>query len=107
MNQYLSTGKVIPRPSVKVTPTTDLYLNLTKPPEAGDESIKVRIVVEPLIVWLWFGGFVMLVGTALSAFPGRRRNPLDAVSSDTGGERAAGGPGPDLPLPEDLEEVRG
>ncbi|MFN8051901.1 MAG: heme lyase CcmF/NrfE family subunit [Acidimicrobiales bacterium] len=81
MNQYLSTGKVIPRPSVKVTPTTDLYLNLTKAPAAGDPTIKLRIVVEPLIVWLWIGGLIMLVGTGLSAFPGRRRNPLDAVSA--------------------------
>ena len=81
MNQYLTTGKVIPRPSVDVTPTRDLYLNLTKEPEADDPAIKLRIVVEPLIVWLWIGGLIMLVGTGLSAFPGRRRNPLDPVSS--------------------------
>jgi cytochrome c-type biogenesis protein CcmF len=81
MNQYLATGQAIPRPSVKVTPTTDLYLNVTRAPTAAEPDIRVRIVVEPLIVWLWIGGFVMLVGTVLSAFPGRRRNPLDPVSS--------------------------
>ncbi len=30
MNQYLATGQMIPRPSVKVSLTTDLYLNLTR-----------------------------------------------------------------------------
>jgi len=85
MNLYKSTGKRIPRPSVKVSATSDLYLNLTRAASAEDTDIRLLIVVEPMIVWLWIGGFVMLVGTALSAFPGRRRrNPLDPVSSPVG-----------------------
>lgn len=91
MNQYIATGQVVARPSVKVSLTTDLYLNLTRPASAENPEIKLRIVVEPMIVWLWIGGGIMLVGTALSAFPGRRRNPLDPVSSPA----VATGPGPD------------
>lgn len=97
MNQYLATGQVIPRPSVKVTPTMDLYLNLTSVPSAEEPDIKIRIVVEPLIVWLWIGGGIMLVGTALAAFPGRRRNPLDPVSGSVPHDRepdAASGDSP-------------
>jgi len=38
--------------------------------------------VQPLIVWLWIGGIVMVLGTLLALFPGRRRrNPLDPVSA--------------------------
>ena len=65
---------------VKVTLTKDLYLNLTREPTADDPTIRLRIVVEPLILWLWIGGTIMLIGTGLSAFPGRRRNPLAPVS---------------------------
>jgi cytochrome c-type biogenesis protein CcmF len=95
MNQYRASGRNISRPSVKVTPTTDLYLNLTRPATAEDPSITIRIVLEPLIVWLWIGGTVMVLGTVLAAFPGRRRNPLDAVSTpvriaDSGGDGAGG-----------------
>lgn len=81
MNQYRASGRNISRPSVKVTPTTDLYLNLTRPATAEDPSITIRIVLEPMIVWLWIGGSIMVIGTMLAAFPGRRRNPLDAVST--------------------------
>jgi cytochrome c-type biogenesis protein CcmF len=40
--------------------------------------------VEPLVVWIWVGGLLMLAGTALSAWPGRRRQPTDPVSAPTG-----------------------
>ena len=36
---------------------------------------------KPLIIWMWIGGALMAIGTVLSAFPGRRRNPLDATSA--------------------------
>jgi cytochrome c-type biogenesis protein CcmF len=86
MNHYVANGMAITRPSVKVTPTEDLYLNLTQEPSDGDGSIKLRIVIEPLILWLWIGGVVMIVGSALSAFPGRRRDPLAPVSSPSATE---------------------
>ena len=65
MNQYLSTGMSIARPSVKVTPTTDLYLSITRPASADRPDIRVRIVVEPLIVWLWTGGALMAFGSLI------------------------------------------
>ena len=80
-NHYFATGQAVARPSVRVGWTSDLYTNVTKEATPTDPSVKMRIVVQPLIVWLWIGGAVILVGTALSAFPGRRRNPLDPVST--------------------------
>ena len=97
MNSYLATGMAIPRPSVKVTPTTDLYLSLTRAPTAENKAIKVRIVVEPMIVWLWIGGGVMAVGTALAAFPGRRRDPLAPVSAPVAGAGAGPAGPPETP----------
>lgn len=79
-NYYLATARQVARPSVKVGVTTDLYLSLTKEPDAESSSVRVRIVVEPMIVWLWIGGMLMVAGTALAAFPGRRRNPLAPTS---------------------------
>jgi cytochrome c-type biogenesis protein CcmF len=37
--------------------------------------------VQPLIIWLWIGGAVIAVGTALAAWPGRRRRPTAPVSA--------------------------
>jgi cytochrome c-type biogenesis protein CcmF len=39
------------------------------------------VVVQPLVMWLWIGGAVMLVGTVLAAFPGRRRSPVSPASA--------------------------
>lgn len=81
LNRYRLTGQVIGTPSVRVGLTDDVYLALSKAPEGRDRSIQLRVIIQPLIVWLWVGGMVMVAGTALSLFPGRRRNPLDPVSA--------------------------
>jgi cytochrome c-type biogenesis protein CcmF len=75
-----------------------VYLALVQPPdaEAGDQAL-IRVVVQPLVMWLWIGGGVMAAGTILAAFPGRRRSPLDPVSAAAPGVAAgatsAGGNG--------------
>jgi Cytochrome c-type biogenesis protein CcmF C-terminal len=64
-----------------------VYLSLVSAPadDAG-QTVGVRVVVQPLIMWLWLGGLVMAAGTVLAAFPGRRRrNPIDPVSAPVPG----------------------
>ena len=41
----------------------------------------LRVIIEPMAVWLWIGGGVMAFGTILAAWPGRRRRPTDPVSA--------------------------
>ena len=75
-----ASGQAIGTPSVRTGLTEDVYLILRAPPnDAGDVSL--RVLVEPLALWLWIGGGVVAVGTALAAFPGRRRVPTDPVSA--------------------------
>ncbi|MGH9113314.1 MAG: hypothetical protein ACRDZN_13630, partial [Acidimicrobiales bacterium] len=83
-------------------------LALIRPPdaEAGDQAL-IRVVVQPLVMWLWIGGGVMAAGTVLAAFPGRRRSPLDPASASlvgaaregahVGGADRAGATGPEPP----------
>jgi cytochrome c-type biogenesis protein CcmF len=56
-------------------------LSVVRAPSEENPTLGLRIMVQPMVVWLWIGGFVMVIGTALSLFPGRRRNPLDPVSA--------------------------
>jgi cytochrome c-type biogenesis protein CcmF len=95
INRYRASGMVIGTPSVRVGPDNDVYLALTKAPEGEDRSIRLRVIIQPLVVWLWVGGIVMAVGTALSLFPGRRRNPLDPVSAPVPDARPRRGPDDD------------
>ena len=53
--------------------------------QPGPGEVVIRVIVQPLVLWLWVGGVVMAIGTALAAFPGRRRRPIDPVSAPVDG----------------------
>jgi len=73
----------IGRPTVKNSITDSVLLSITDPPTSTG-SVALKVIVQPLIVWLWIGGTVMAVGSVMAAFPGRRRRPTDAVSAPVG-----------------------
>lgn len=81
LNRYRQSGQTIPTPSVKASLRDDIMLSITTAPSESDPSLGLRVIVQPMVTWLWIGGLIMVIGTALSLFPGRRRNPLDAVSA--------------------------
>jgi cytochrome c-type biogenesis protein CcmF len=37
--------------------------------EQGDDSASFRVYINPLIIWLWIGGFVFIFGTLFAAWP--------------------------------------
>lgn len=102
IQQFVNGTQQIGKPSVKNTPVDSVMLTLTDLPGA-DGSAPVKVIVQPLVVWLWTGGVVMGVGSVMAAFPGRRRIPTAPVSApapiegppDHGDDSngGAGGPG--------------
>ena len=80
LERFRASGQIVPAPATRSTFTVDYQTALLVPP-GDDGSIVVRITRQPMIAWLWIGGLAMLVGTVLSAFPGKRRRPTDAVSA--------------------------
>jgi cytochrome c-type biogenesis protein CcmF len=78
--QRLQNGsQTIGTPSVRTGLFEDVYLALTSAPQDG--TVGLRVIVQPLVLWLWVGGGLIFGGTFLAAFPGRRRDPLDPVSA--------------------------
>ncbi len=73
-------GQSIGTPSVSTSLVEDVYLTLLEQPENADDPVVIRVVLQPLVTWLWIGGGLMAVGTALAAFPGRRRRPTQPTS---------------------------
>jgi cytochrome c-type biogenesis protein CcmF len=68
------------KPSVKPGIGRNVYVTLEQPPGADDTAV-IKVLVTPLVSWLWVGGGIMVAGTALAAFPGRRRRrPTAPVS---------------------------
>ena len=67
-------GQTIGTPATRSTSRDDLQMAVLAVPDAemddGRGSTVVRVTVQPLVAWLWIGGAVMAVGTALAALPG-------------------------------------
>jgi hypothetical protein len=62
----------------------DVYLTIDNIPDKGTVWT-FGVVVQPLVMWLWLGGSLIVVGSVLSAIPGRRRRPTDPVSAPVAG----------------------
>ncbi|MYE76745.1 MAG: heme lyase CcmF/NrfE family subunit, partial [Acidimicrobiaceae bacterium] len=82
---YPFASQTIGIPSVRSTLRDDVALAVLQfPEEAGADRVILRVTVQPLVVWLWLGGIVMALGTALSLVPSRskRREPAEAVAEE-------------------------
>lgn len=71
---YGASGKAVSEVDIRRTLREDLYLALTEV-DAATKLINLRVMVKPLINWIWIGSIVMLSGTVvvLISFYKRRR----------------------------------
>ena len=68
---YPSFNMASTRAAIRSTPVDDFYL---VPSEVlGDGSVGFRILVNPLIWWMWVAGPVMVAGTLISLWPSGAR----------------------------------
>ena len=81
ITKFVKMGQNIGTPSVLTSLTKDLYLTLESPVRMDSGRARVKVFVKPMIVWIWIGGALMVLGTFLAMFPGRRRRPTDPVSA--------------------------
>ena len=51
---------------------SDLYANLQAFKPDGS-SATIRLIYEPLVPWIWFGGLIVVLGSVLSILPARTR----------------------------------
>jgi len=105
LQQFPFATQAIGSPSVRTGVVEDVYLTLVSPPQGSEgegasgaaskpDTVVIGVRIQPLVAWLWVGGGVMAVGTALAAWPGGRRRP----SAEGAPEDEADG---SLPLPRD------
>jgi cytochrome c-type biogenesis protein CcmF len=75
---YPSSDNPIPTPAVRSTVRRDVYVNLMAFSDKGS-SATVRVLVEPLVVWIWVGGGIVCLGALVGLWPRRRRSPQAAA----------------------------
>ncbi len=69
---YPNSTTPIATPGVRSFATEDLYVTLLQAdPTAGTASIQVFL--NPLVAWIWIGGFVVVLGAIFAVWPDRRR----------------------------------
>jgi len=96
MNFYHVSDQPVPTPDVRSSIKGDLYANLTAFDPSGANAT-VKIIVEPLVPWIWFGGLVVVIGAVIGMFHSGRRKVAAQPS------RVAVPPASLQPLPADVE----
>jgi cytochrome c-type biogenesis protein CcmF len=84
-----SGNRPVPTPSVRSSFTEDVYLVLDEVPDPEDDAIRLRVIIRPMVAWMWGGGALMALGTLLALFPGNRRRGTEPVSAPVGDASAA------------------
>jgi cytochrome c-type biogenesis protein CcmF len=64
---YKASRQASTKPSIRSTFKEDLYLVYEGQNEKGEPIIKAHL--NPLVMWIWLGVWIMLVGTALALVP--------------------------------------
>jgi cytochrome c-type biogenesis protein CcmF len=74
LNYYRGRGGSDPitTPAVRSRADNDLYMNLLAFERDGSNAT-VHVIVEPLVVWIWVGGFIVALGAIIGLWPRRRR----------------------------------
>ena len=92
MNFYPTSQQPVPTPEVRSGFTGDLYLNLMSF-RADGATATIKVIFEPLVPWIWFGGGVVVFGAIVGMLPQRRRSEVRLPSA---GPQTADGPLPPL-----------
>jgi cytochrome c-type biogenesis protein CcmF len=84
---YAAEQQPIGTVDVRSTPREDLYLILSSFTQDG-ASATLKVLIRPLVMWIWIGGAVMALGAFVAIWPDRRVLAAEPVK-----ERVAWQPG--------------
>ena len=82
-------GRTLGTPSTRGSLIDDVQLSVI-PTNDEDEAAVIRVTVQPLVRWLWIGGVLMAIGTALAIVPGKRRRPTSPTSVISANDPSSG-----------------
>ena len=80
MNFYPMSQQPVPTPDVRSSIVGDLYANLQAfRPDGSNATIK--LIYEPMVPWIWFGGLIVVCGALIGISPTRGRRAARAASA--------------------------
>ena len=83
VSRYALRGQVVSHPVTLNSALRDVQLAVIRLPSQTGETLVLRVVRQPLVVWLWTGGGVMLLGILAAALRSKgRRDQSEAPASE-------------------------
>ena len=71
VTRFAEFGQPISTPSVATSLIDDVYLSLASIPDEGSNEVALRVLIKPLVAWMWLGGAVLVLGIAAALVPTR------------------------------------
>ena len=81
--------------AIRSTPVEDFYVVPSE--NLPDGSVGFRILVNPLVWWMWVAGPVLVLGTVVSLWPEKAREPVRVRRAAEAATVAVAGPGETSP----------
>ncbi|MCC6318469.1 MAG: heme lyase CcmF/NrfE family subunit [Gemmatimonadaceae bacterium] len=91
MNFYPTSQQPIPTPAVRSRAWGDVYVNLMSFKQDGSNAT-LRVIVEPLVPWIWAGGMIICLGALIAMVPAPRRAPVESTATERAEREASGTP---------------
>ena len=85
------TSRRPPRSTIKRAPAEDLYLALNGY-DLGKGAATLKLVVNPLVNWIWFGFILLSVGTVIASCPMRLQSATEQAQRVGAADKARGWP---------------
>jgi cytochrome c-type biogenesis protein CcmF len=76
--QQSPVGRAVHRSTI----SEDLYLILSGFSELDRNQATLKVLVRPLVIWIWIGGFVIALGTAVTLLPMANTKKVEAEVED-------------------------
>ncbi len=83
VTRFATFGQPISTPSVATGLVDDVYLSLVAIPESGSDEVSVRVLIKPLVLWMWVGGGVLALGVFAALLRPRRSRSGIASRGDS------------------------
>ncbi|MSZ30209.1 MAG: hypothetical protein F2634_07595, partial [Actinobacteria bacterium] len=74
VSTFPNSNQAIGTPSVRTGVLRDIYLTLVSSPNRTGR-VTIGVGINPMVVWIWFGGALLAIGTIGALLPSVRRRP--------------------------------
>ncbi len=75
---YKASQEGISHVAIRMSLPEDLYVVLAGQ-DQGSNKVVIQAFVNPLVMWVWIGGFVMFLGTLLALVPSRTERAMEEL----------------------------